>query len=141
MPNLKGYRIPADLPLILETLWLLIYYNFAIAARPMPLILESIRSLKKNNNSRSPESDATLDKAWRACNFFLLRIACSGRPCLKRALVMYNFSSRMGLEAAVKIGVLKGGSGLAGHGWIEIKGAPYREEMEELAKYTVMLTG
>jgi hypothetical protein len=141
MPGFKGYRIPADLPLILKTLWLLIYYNIAIAARPMPLILESISSLKKENKKRSLKTDATLDKAWRACNFFLLRIACSGRPCLRRALVMYNFSCRMGLEATVMIGVLKGESGLAGHGWIEIEGVPYLEDREELGKYTVMLKG
>lgn len=141
MANFKGYRIPVDLLLILKVLWLLIYYNIAIAVRPVPVIMEKIRSLRKSSHSRTPKADAILDKVWRACNFFLLRIASSGRPCLKRALVMYNFSCRLGLDTIVMIGVKKGDPKLAGHGWIEIEGAPYLENEAELEKYTIMLKG
>jgi len=54
---------------------------------------------------------------------------------------MYSFSCSMGLDTIVMIGVKKGDSKLAGHGWIEIEGTPYLENKAELEKYTVMLKG
>jgi hypothetical protein len=141
MLRLNGYSIPADLFLIMKVLCLLLFYSASFAARPMPDILRKIRSLRKKSCSPTAETAMVLDKVWRACNFFLLRIAASDKPCLRRALVMYNYCCRMGLDAEVMIGVKKDGCSLTGHGWIEIDGVPYLENRTDLDNYTVMLKG
>jgi hypothetical protein len=141
MLHYKGYRVPADLPLVLKTVCLLLYYHAAISFRPAPAVLAAVRALKRGDNARNPGADEKLDKVWRACNFFLLRLAGSGKPCLRRALVMYHFCCRMGLEAEVKIGALKEGGRLKGHGWLEIGGEPYLENRQALGRYTVTLKG
>lgn len=137
----KGYRLPQDLPLIFWALWRLVYYEIIIHRRPLPDILLEIRKIKAS----SPPPEAAmirLDKLWRACGFWMARLFRSPRPCLRRALVLYHWCRKHGIESRVFVGVGKDGDALKGHAWLSVAGRIYREDPLLLAKdYVVMLEG
>ena len=108
----------------------------------MPVILERISSqCRGGKTALTREAAAELEKIWKACNFFLIRGLRTYKPCLRRTLVLYDWCCRKGFEAEVMIGVYKQDSALKGHSWLILEGVPFREETEELEKYTVMLKG
>jgi hypothetical protein len=86
-------------------------------------------------------NEKVMDKMWRGCNFFLYRILRTKKPCLRRTLVMYRWCCRHGVNAHAVVGVYREDKSLKGHSWLLVDGIPYRENEEELKKYTPMLEG
>lgn len=140
----KGYELPQDVPLITGALCGLLYYEMMIYRRPLPKILADIRGLGGEESSPVLAADIMmkLDKLWRACNFWMMRILRSPRPCLRRGLVMYRWCRKNGLDSQLAVGVGKDGDVLKGHAWLYVNGQVYREDPALLAReYTVMLEG
>jgi hypothetical protein len=140
----KGYQLPQDVPLIIGVLLWLVYYETAIHWKPLPKILEEIRKLgnKNRRSSLTDEATAQMDKIWRACGFWMLRLSWDPGPCLRRSLVLYRWCRENGLECKLFVGVGKDGDLLKGHAWLSVCGKVYREDPVGLAKeYVVMLEG
>ena len=140
----KGYQLPRDVPLIIGALLWLMYYETVIHWKPLPKILMKIKDLG-DENRRMPLTDemlVKLDKLWRACGFWMLRLSWSPGPCLRRSLVLYRWCRKNGLECKIVVGVGKDANVLKGHAWLSVCGKVYREDPEFLAKeYVVMLEG
>jgi hypothetical protein len=138
----KGYRLPQDLLLIFWALLRLVYYEIIIHRRPLPEILREIREMKASSSPAPEAVMSHLDKLWRACGFWMERLFRSPRPCLRRALVLYYWCRKHGIESQVFVGVGKDGDVLKGHAWLSVYGQVYREDPTTLeSDYVVMLEG
>ncbi len=142
----KGYDLPRDLSLLAWIGGLTLYYDCLVRYRPMPGILEKIRShkparLEPNRGRPTMAQLKTMDKIYRGATFWLTRIGRSSRPCLRRSLVLYHWSAAQGLSARVVVGVKRDGPDLQGHSWLMLDEEPYHEEPESLARYTIFLEG
>lgn len=137
----KGYKIPSDLVLILKVFHLVYYYRQAVRRRSLPDLIAGIR---QKGSSRPMQALAAhdhekLEKAARAADFLLSRIIRTKKPCLPRSLALLDWCSQNGIQARIAIGVKKSQQLLEGHSWILIKDQPYRENLNHLAEYTIML--
>jgi len=122
----------------------LLYYEMMLHRRPLPIILAEIRGLGDGGSSTVSPAEAMvkLDKLWRACGFWMMRLLRNPRPCLRRGLVMYHWCRKNGLDSKLVVGVGKDGDVLKGHAWLYVNGHVYREDPVLLAReYTVMLEG
>lgn len=140
----KGYEFPQDAPLIIGAFLGLLYYEMMIHRRPLPKILAGIRGKCDGESSPllPPEIMVKLDKLWRACGFWMVRLLRNQRPCLRRGLVLYHWCRKHGVDSKLVVGVGKDGDKLKGHAWLYVYGHVYREDPVLLAKdYTVMLEG
>ena len=140
----KGYELPQDVPLIIGALCGLLYYEMMIHWRPLPKILAEIRGMGDEGSFSilSAEVTVKMDKLWRACSFWMLRLLRNPRPCLRRGLVLYHWCRKNSLDSKLVVGVGKDGNVLKGHAWLYVYGHVYREDPVLLAReYTVMLEG
>jgi hypothetical protein len=140
----KGYALPQDVPLIIGALCGLLYYEMMIHWRPLPKILAEIRGMGDGGSSSilSAEVMVKLDKLWRACGFWMIRLLRNPRPCLRRGLVLYHWCRKNSVASKLAVGVGKDGDVLKGHAWLYVQGHVYREDPVLLAReYTMMLEG
>lgn len=138
----KKYEFPKDVPLILSALLWMAYFEIIIRLKPLPDILSSIRNLKTSRTVSSEEAMIKLDKLWRACGFWSMRLSRNPRPCLRRSLVLYRWCKKRNVESRLFVGAGKDGKTLKGHAWISVYGTLYREDPVELGKnYVIMLEG
>jgi hypothetical protein len=138
----KGYELPQDAPLIIGALLGLLYYEIMIHWRPLPKILAEIRKRGDGESSPllPPEVMVKLDKLWRACGFWMIRLLRNHRSCLRRGLVLYYWCRKHGVESKLVVGVGKDRDVLKGHAWLYVYGHVYREDPVILAReYVVML--
>ena len=138
----KGYELPQDAPLIIGALLGLLYYEIMIHWRPLPKVLAEIHKRGDGESSPllPPEVMVKLDKLWRACGFWMIRLLRNQRPCLRRGLVLYHWCRKHGVESKLVVGVGKDGDVLKGHAWLYVYGHVYREDPVILAReYVVML--
>jgi hypothetical protein len=136
----RGYSLPRDLGIVVSVLVLLCYYTFLLRLRPLPVILERIRS-GGPKRSCTDKDLAELEKVWRGGSYFLRKLFGTDKPCLRRTLVLYRWCARRRLEAGAVIGVKKEGGELAGHSWLLLEGRPFKENEEELRQYVSVLEG
>ncbi len=144
----KGYDLPRDLALLARSFFLLVCYSIRLRYLPCRDILKGIAGLErpKRGKQRPVETTGetgreTLDKTWRALNFYLHRIYRSKKPCLRRTLVLYHCCRRLGLEARAVVGVCKENDELLSHAWLLLEGVPFHENPGMLARYTPILEG
>lgn len=139
----KGYDLPGDLGLILQTFRLVQYYRRAIHRRPLPEIIDRIKQAGSgaSMHTPAPHEYEMLDKVSRAADFLLLRVIHTERPCLPRSLTLLHWCSQHGIKASIAVGVKKSQQLLEGHSWVLIEDQPYREDLQHLAEYTIMLEG
>ena len=145
--QVKGFDLLRDLPLLAGMPLQVAYFTVLLRRHQFGDVVALIdRSCAGNsqegiNLSTKPgdREMAELDKVYRASTFFLKRICRSKRPCLRRALITYRWCKKQGTQAGIVIGVNKTGAELESHAWLVIDGKPYRENLEELNKYTPIL--
>jgi hypothetical protein len=136
----KGFHIPGDFPMLARIFFLIPYYLILIRFAPVQRVLAKLPAMPSEEAARQRNGYAeALDKAWRASNFFLVRIFGRKDFCLPRTLVLYHWCRRNGVRAEIAIGVYKEDKDLKGHAWLKVKGDPYRENLETLEKYTIMV--
>lgn len=140
----KGYELPRDVTLIIGALLRLIYYEMMIHLRPLPMILAGIREISHEGSSSLLQEEVMikLDKLWRACGFWMVRLLRNPRPCLRRSLVLYRWCRKNGVDSKLFVGAGKDKDILKGHAWLNVYGHVYREDPVLLAReYVVMLEG
>lgn len=138
--KLKGYDLPQDGMLLLDLLRQLLQLELAIRRRPLPEIVADIR--RETNGRPTPDRAAEtlmMDKIWRGCGFWLRWLFLGNRPCLRRSLLMFRWRLQHGLPVKLLVGVDRRQGELMGHAWLEIDGAPFREDALRLKEYVVML--
>ena len=145
--QVKGFDLLRDLPLLAGMPLQVAYFTVLLRRHQFGDVVALIdRSCDWNRQedlclTAKPDGRemAELDKVYRASTFFLKRICRSKRPCLRRALITYRWCKKQGTQAGIVIGVNKTGAELESHAWLVIDGKPYRENLEELNKYTPIL--
>ncbi len=139
----KGYDLPGDLGLILRVFRLVQYYRRVIHRQPLPEIIDRIKQASSGLTIHTPtlQEYEMLDKVSRAADFLLLRVIRTEKPCLPRSLTLLHWCSQNGIKARIMVGVKKSQQLLEGHSWILIEDQPYREDLQHLAEYTIMLEG
>lgn len=80
-----------------------------------------------------------LDKIWRGTSFLLCHILRTDKPCLRRTLVLYHWFCGFDRDLKAFVGVCKEGNIIRSHAWLSIDGVPFRENHEELEKYSPMV--
>ena len=60
------------------------------------------------------------------------------RSCFRRAVTLYYFLSREGMELGICFGVSPSGESLAGHCWLVRDGEPFLEKGDPLSKFIPM---
>lgn len=68
--------------------------------------------------------------------------ALSARPdtmCLVRSLVVYRYLLRAGESPELYVGFARTGSGLRGHAWVALGGAPVTDHASDLAALTISM--
>jgi hypothetical protein len=137
----KNYQLPRDMGLLTGLFFLTFYYSILISFLPTPRIIGWFGKVMTDKHPASDQDRAVLQKAWRACNFFLNRILRTNKPCLRRTMVLYHWCRKHGVEAKLIVGFYKEGREIKGHSWLLLDGAPFNEDLEELKKYITVLEG
>lgn len=138
--KLKGYDLPQDGMLLLDLLRQLLAMELAVRRRPLPEIVADIQREAKCRQKPDMAAEALLmDKIWRGCGFWLRWLFLGNRPCLRRSLVIFRWRVQHGLPVKLLVGVDRRQGELMGHAWLEIDGAPFREDALRLKEYVVML--
>ncbi len=137
----KNYQLPQDMGLLTGLFFLTLYYSILLIFLPAPRIIGCFVKVMTDKHSASDQDRVVLQKAWRACNYFLKRIFCSNKPCLRRTMVLYHWCRRHGVEAKLIVGFYKEGRELKGHSWLLLDGVPFNEDTEQLKKYITVLEG
>lgn len=138
--NLKGYDLPQDGMLLLDLLRQLLVMELAVRRRPLPEIVADIQRETKCRQKPDMAAESLLmDKIWRGCGFWLRWFFFGNRPCLRRSLVIFRWRVQHGLPVKLLVGVDRRQGELMGHAWLEIDGAPFREDALRLKEYVVML--
>ena len=138
----KGYDVPSDLGLILDIFLKVRYYRRAVHQHPLPALIEKIKLVAKGSLHIPDTTDhINLNKAARAADFLLLRIIRTEKPCLPRSLALLHWCGENGIQARIAIGVKRSQQLLEGHSWLLIEDQPFREDLDLLAEYTIMLEG
>ena len=144
MCSYKGFRLPRDLPLLMNILLLLLYYTALLRLFPISKLINKIHGNSSCPNTKTelfPDNERLLDKIYRAATFFLRHLWCSKRPCLRRTLILYRCCCRRGIASRIVIGVKKTEGMLQSHAWLEIANVPFKEKAEYLKEYTSILEG
>jgi hypothetical protein len=140
--NYRGYVFPRDVLLFINVLAVLAYYSWRMRRAPLPAVLQALSEKAVQNRDSgycTEESFNVLTRWWRACDFFLVRVLRSHRPCLMRTVVLYHWCCHNFIAARVVVGAVKQGNVLTGHSWLLIDNKPFRERAKDLDAYTVML--
>ncbi|MDD3894753.1 MAG: lasso peptide biosynthesis B2 protein [Syntrophomonadaceae bacterium] len=140
----KGYDLPGDFLLIIRVFWRVMYFRRTIHLKPLPEIIDSIKKAAAGQDMHEiPEENEyeMLEKVSRASDFLLLRIIRTPRPCLPRSLTVFYWCSHNGITARIAVGVKKSQKLLEGHSWVLIEARPFREDLQHLNEYTIMLEG
>lgn len=58
--------------------------------------------------------------------------------CLHRSLALHRRVRREGLSSQLRIGVVKDGSDLKAHAWVELNGSPVGEDPDGVARFAVL---
>ncbi len=144
MCSYKGFKLPWDLPLLVNVLLLLLYYTALLRFSPTSQVINKIHESNpcpKEKAELDRNNEMLLDKTYRAATFFLKRLWRSNRPCLRRTLILYRWCCRRGIPSRVVIGVKKTEGMLQSHAWLEIAHVPFKEKPEQLKEYTPILGG
>lgn len=136
--------MPRDLPLLAGMPLQVTYFALLLKRHQFGEVValvesncsEAGRKQLETSKRLNATEQAELDKVYRAATFVLRRLLRSKRPCLRRSLVAYRWCRKRGLEADIVIGVQKTDDKLESHAWLVIDGQPFRENREELDKYT-----
>ncbi len=145
--QVKGFDLPWDLPLLAGITLQVAYFTLLLKRHQfgdlVALIENSCNTAGRKQLEVQERLDSTeqaeLDKVYRAASFVLRRLLRSKRPCLRRSLVVYRWCCKHGLAADIVIGVKKTGGKLESHAWLLIDEQPYRENLDELAKYSPII--
>ncbi len=132
----KGFSIPGDIILLgWGTFWLA-WYSIQLRLYSPLAIIEQINTLPRG--APGIGSREQLDRLWRLLRF-IQRSIRDGKPCLRRSLVLYRWSISHGLPAGIAIGLKRIPTGITGHAWLLLEGAPYRENEAHLQQLTCLI--
>lgn len=115
------------LRMVIYILGRIVYYKYALRIRNINEIIGQIHSLKGSRLKTEYPVEVFLYKAHLICNKIQRRIMRDKRPCLVRALILYEICCRQGMKAELVVGAAKVNQKLEGHAWLEIDGVPYYE--------------
>ncbi len=116
----------------------IVYYRRALEFRRIAEIIDGIQLLKGVTLRTEYSAAVLLDTAHKVCSGVQRRITRDKRPCLIRALVLYEICMRQGIDAGLVIGAGKVNHSLEGHAWLELDGVPYRDK-QNLDDYVEMI--
>ena len=132
-----GQLTPADLFLILEAWFALAFFKIALRFMSLERLQRRLCSLPAR-----PIAAKRLSTSPARINY-LSGVASGLHPwppvtCLCRAVTLQWMLARRGILSTLRLGVLNGSSGLHGHAWLELDGAPLGEEPASLARFSVL---
>lgn len=116
----------------------ILYYRNALKCRSVEDIILPLKEKRGSWRKRKGSTCDVLNKTHILCRKIQLGLLRAKRPCLVRALVLYEVGLRKGIDIQIVIGVKKNNNKLDGHAWIELAGLPYREN-ESVKHYTEMI--
>jgi len=138
----KEFTFPGDLPLFPYLLGKIIYYYYQIKRKSPQDLVEFLKN--KTTGTIRPKSGnglVTLEKMDRMIRFFLVGKLHYSRPCFIRSCILFEQANRNDLDPKFFIGVKLQDGQLKGHSWITIGDAPYRENIDTINEYTIMMKG
>lgn len=141
MIQYKGFVFPKDTVLVCSAALSTLRYRRLIKKMPPVLLFEQLRAKKKPMRGTLENNLKYLAKTYRAATSMLVKVLRSSKPCLARSFVVYEQAMKRGVDAQLFIGVKSEEDALAGHGWVEIGGAPFMECAQDTQNYTVMISG
>lgn len=138
----KRFELPDDLWLIIQVFWLVLYYRRIVHKKPLPEIIDHISAAGGTRRNKPEKKEyEVLEKVCRTADFLLIRVLHTAKPCLPRSLTLFHWCSSHDIYARIIIGVKKTEELLEGHSWILLEDKPYREDLQALKEYTIMLEG
>lgn len=138
----KGLLFPKDLWLIAWTVGKIAYYFWIIKKKSPQDLIEFIKCKSAKTNQGEIAKDLQqLEKIHRIITYILVRRLKYARPCLIRSCILFEHALKFGLDAGILIGVKPEQGTLEGHSWITIDHEPYRENIDKINEYTVMMRG
>ena len=96
----------------------------------LPQLLQHLTSAPGHVSRRGPlEMDRAVRVVRRVCRLRLFRGPLFPQACLRQALALYYFLSRLGYQVTIHVGVYKAGEVLRGHSWVTVDGKPVAERL------------
>lgn len=122
----------------------IVYFSILLRFYPIRKLLKTAENAEEDNGNTYKISEnglASLNKIYRAANFFLKHFWRTDRPCLRRTLILHNWCKKKGIPSRVIIGVRKKDDELESHAWLELAGKPFRENPEFNKPYSQIWQG
>lgn len=138
----KGLLFPKDLWLIAWTVGKIVHYFWMIKKQSPQDLIEFIkRRSAKTKQGEIEKNFQQLEKIHRITTHILVRRLKYSRPCLIRSCILFEQALKFGLDAGILISVKPEQGLLEGHSWITIDNEPYRENIDKIKEFTVMMRG
>jgi hypothetical protein len=125
-------RTRLERSLLFEALWLLVAARVTLRVLPFPLVRRWLAGRARPARAGGPTPEQ-VSQAVRAVG-----ARVRGTTCLAEAVACHALLLRHGHAAALRIGIRRGGGGLAAHAWVECNGAIAIGTVPDLSDYAVL---